>query len=125
MGGGVAVQENSNRPNARANALRGIFDTKQNWFQSERSRFAGIWNARFLLEVNAMAHATTHPGYDFTPEEAISEIKAERKRKSLIAGAAFAAGALALAAGAYFSYRDVPAPANPANFRPHLVEPYH
>jgi hypothetical protein len=71
-----------------------------------------------------MAHAHPHSGYDFTPEEAISEIKAERKRRSWLAAAAFVVGALALAAGAYFSYRDVPAPTNPANFRPQLVEPY-
>jgi hypothetical protein len=32
---------------------------------------------------------------------------------------------LAVAASAYFSYRDVPAPASPANNAPGFVDPYH
>jgi hypothetical protein len=70
-----------------------------------------------------MAHAHSHPGYDFTPEEAIDEIKAERKRKSLIAGAAFLAAGIALVLAVYMSYRDIPA-ASPDNARQQMAEPY-
>lgn len=69
-----------------------------------------------------MAHAT-HVS-DFSPEESLREINAERKRRSWIAAALFAASAGAVVTGAYFSYRDVPAPANPANAVPGLLDPY-
>jgi hypothetical protein len=62
-----------------------------------------------------MAHASTHSGYDFTPEQAIDKIKAERKRKSALVAAAFVAGALAFGTSVYLAYQDVPAPENPAN----------
>lgn len=70
-----------------------------------------------------MAHAT-HAD-DYTPEEALREIQAERTRRSWVALFLFLlCGAAALTAF-YMSYRDVPAPANPANNSPILTDPYH
>lgn len=71
-----------------------------------------------------MAHATTHAS-DFSPEEGLREINAERTRRSWIAVILFGISSAAIAAGFYFSYRDVPAPANPANNAPGLMDPYH
>jgi hypothetical protein len=71
-----------------------------------------------------MAHATTH-AYDYSPEEALQRIKAERKSRSWIAMILFVLSALAVAGSAYFSYRDVPAPSSPANNAPGLLDPYH
>ena len=59
-----------------------------------------------------------------TDDEVVRELQAERKRKPVIAVGALVAGLASLLAVIYFSYRDVPAPENPANARPHLVEPY-
>jgi hypothetical protein len=70
-----------------------------------------------------MAHATTH-SHDFTPEQALREIKADRARRSWIALILFVLSGGAVIASFYFSYRDVPAPANPANNAPGVVEPY-
>ncbi|RYZ04003.1 MAG: hypothetical protein EOO73_25445 [Myxococcales bacterium] len=70
-----------------------------------------------------MAHAT-HVS-DFSPEEGLREINADRTRRSWIAAVLFVVSAAGVAAGAYFSYRDVPAPANPANNAPGLLDPYH
>jgi len=67
--------------------------------------------------------------YDRRPalgtDEAIRKLQADRKRKPAFAIAALVAALAAGLAATYFSYRDVPAPENPANARPHLVEPYH
>jgi hypothetical protein len=71
-----------------------------------------------------MAHAITH-AYDLTPEEAIREIKADRTRRSWIALVLFLLSAGALLTSFYLSYRDVPAPASPANSTPALLDPYH
>jgi hypothetical protein len=71
-----------------------------------------------------MAHATTNT-YDFTPEEALREIKAERTRRSWIALILFVLSGAAIATSFYFSYRDVPAPASPANNAPGLLDPSH
>jgi hypothetical protein len=71
-----------------------------------------------------MAHATTH-AYDYSPEEALRRIKAERASRSWIAVILFTLSALAVAGSFYFSYRDVPAPASPANNAPGLLDPYH
>lgn len=71
-----------------------------------------------------MAHAQTHPAYRFSPEDGIRKINEERKHRSMIAIGVFALAALALGASAYFSYRGVPAPADPGNAHMHLVEPY-
>jgi hypothetical protein len=60
-----------------------------------------------------MAHET-HVS-DSSPEESIREINAERKRRSWIAAILLVVSAGAVTGGAYFSYRDLPAPANPAN----------
>jgi hypothetical protein len=68
-----------------------------------------------------MANATTHAG-DYTPEEALREINADRARRQWIAAILFALSTAAVIAAAYFSYRDVPAPANPANDAPALPE---
>jgi hypothetical protein len=37
----------------------------------------------------------------------------------------FALAALGVAGSFYFSYRDIPAPANPANNAPGMLDPYH
>jgi len=71
-----------------------------------------------------MAHATAHAS-DFSPEEGLREINAERTRRSWIALILFLVSGAAIATGFYFSYRDVPAPQNPANNLPGLLDPYH
>jgi len=70
-----------------------------------------------------MAHSITHDR-DFTVDEALSEIKSERTRRSWIALILFVLSAGAIVASFYFSYRGVPAPASPANAQPGLLEPY-
>jgi hypothetical protein len=70
-----------------------------------------------------MAHSITHDR-DFTVEEALREIKSERARRSWIALILFVLSGAAIVASFYFSYRDVPAPASPANAEPGLLEPY-
>ena len=71
-----------------------------------------------------MAHAITH-AYDLTPEEALHEIKAERSRRAWIALFLFLLSAGAIVTSFYLSYRDIPAPASPANNAPVLLDPYH
>jgi hypothetical protein len=71
-----------------------------------------------------MAHATTH-AYDYSPEEALRRIQSERSSRSWIAVILFGLAAIGIAGSFYFSYRDVPAPASPANNAPGFVEPYH
>jgi hypothetical protein len=71
-----------------------------------------------------MAHATTH-SYDFTPEEALREIKSERTRRAWIALFLFILSGAAIATSFYLSYRDIPAPPSPANNAPGLLDPYH
>jgi len=71
-----------------------------------------------------MAHAITH-AYDLTPEEALHEIKADRSRRAWIALFLFLLSAGAIVTSFYFSYRDVSAPASPANNTPVLLDPYH
>ena len=69
-----------------------------------------------------MSHAT-HVS-EFNAEQGIREINAERTRRSWIAAVLFVLSAVAVTAGAYFSYRDLPAPQNPANNAPGLGGPY-
>jgi hypothetical protein len=57
-------------------------------------------------------------------ERTAHKLEQGRKRKRDLAIAAVVAGFFALLATAYFSYRGVAAPENPANARPNLVEPY-
>lgn len=64
-----------------------------------------------------MAHATTH-SHDFTPEEALREIKSDRSRRAWVALILFALSGVAIVASFYLSYRDVPAPETPANDAP-------
>jgi hypothetical protein len=71
-----------------------------------------------------MANATTQ-AYDYSPEEALRRIKAERTSRSWIALILFTLSALAVAFSFYYSYRDIPAPVSPANNAPGLVDPYH
>jgi hypothetical protein len=71
-----------------------------------------------------MAHALTHL-HDLSPEEALREIKAERSRRSWIALFLFVLSAGAIVTSFYFSYRNVPAPASPANNAPGMLDPYH
>ena len=68
-----------------------------------------------------MAHAM-HAD-DYSPEQALQRIKAERSRRSWLAAILFTLSALAIAGSFYFSYRDLPAPASPANNAPGLAEP--
>jgi hypothetical protein len=70
-----------------------------------------------------MAHAT-HAD-DYSPEEALREIQSERSRRSWLALFLFVLCGAAAIAAFYLSYRDVPAPATPANGTPALLEPYH
>ena len=71
-----------------------------------------------------MAHATTH-AHDYSPEEALHRIQAERTGRAWIALILFVLSAVAIAGAFYFSYRDVPAPASPANNAPGMPDPYH
>lgn len=70
-----------------------------------------------------MAHATTHD-HDLTFDEALQEINSDRSRRSRIALLLFVLSGAAISAAFYYSYRDVPAPANPANASPVLAPPY-
>jgi hypothetical protein len=71
-----------------------------------------------------MAQASSH-AYDYDTDEALREIKAERTRRSWIALILFGLATVGLGATLYFSYRDIPAPASPANNAPGLADPYH
>ncbi|HET9955348.1 MAG TPA: hypothetical protein VFQ61_12625 [Polyangiaceae bacterium] len=66
--------------------------------------------------------------YDYSGisvDRAIQEIQNDKRRKPAVVLAVIALGVIAAMGLTYFSYRDVPAPLNPANARPHMVEPYH
>ena len=69
-----------------------------------------------------MAHASH--AYDYSPEEALREIQSERSRRSWIALILFALAAVATGTSFYLAYRDIPAPASPANNAPGLGD-YH
>ncbi len=71
-----------------------------------------------------MAHSIT-VDHDMSVEEAMREIKNDRARRSWIALILFVLSGAAMLAAFYYSYRDVPAPATPANASPGLLEPYH
>lgn len=62
-----------------------------------------------------MAHATTHQGLDYSPERALREIRAERKRNAFLALGGAVLALIALGSVVYLSYNDVPAPDAPAN----------
>ena len=68
-----------------------------------------------------MAHVSH--AYDYSPEEALREIKAERSRRAWIALILFVLSAVGIAASFYYSYSGIPAPANPANNAPGLADP--
>jgi hypothetical protein len=51
-----------------------------------------------------MAHASMH-GYDLTPEQALREIQAERRRRGYIAMIMFALSTAAIITSFYFAYR--------------------
>mgnify|MGYP001598860286 CR=1 FL=1 len=70
-----------------------------------------------------MAHAT-HAD-DYTPDEALHQIQAERSRRSWIALFLFVLCGAATVGAFYLSYRDLPAPPSPANGAPVLLDPYH
>jgi hypothetical protein len=59
-----------------------------------------------------------------SPEKAMQRMERDRKRKPALAIGALIAGLAAVAAAAYFSYRDVPAPANPAHAGTEVLAPY-
>jgi hypothetical protein len=71
-----------------------------------------------------MAHAGTHP-YALDPDEALQAIKAERTRRSWIAVILFILSGAAIVVSFYFSYRELPAPASPANNSTTITDPYH
>ena len=71
-----------------------------------------------------MAHASTH-AYGLDPDEALAEIKAERTRRSWIALILFTLSGAAIVTSFWLSYRDIPAPASPANNSGSLLDPYH
>jgi hypothetical protein len=62
-----------------------------------------------------MAHATAHPHFDYSPEEAVHEIKAQRKRNALLVLGGAILAFIGLGSLVYLSYDDVPAPDSPAN----------
>ena len=72
-----------------------------------------------------MIHATAHAYDQLTPEEALREINAERSRRSWIALILFVLSGAAIITVSYFSTRHLPAPANPANNTPAVLDPYH
>lgn len=59
-----------------------------------------------------------------SPEKAMRRIEHDWKRKPAIAIGVVVAALAAVAAATYFSYRDVPAPANPANAETQVLTPY-
>jgi len=71
-----------------------------------------------------MAHASSRL-YALDPDEALREIKAERARRGWMAVILFVLSGAAIVASFYLSYRDVPAPASPANNNTGLADPYH
>jgi hypothetical protein len=71
-----------------------------------------------------MAHATAHAS-DFSPEQGMKEIQTERTRRSWIALILFVLSGAAVVTSLYLAYRDLPAPPNPANNAPGLLDPYH
>jgi hypothetical protein len=70
-----------------------------------------------------MAHAI-HAD-DYSPEEALRVIKAERTRRGWVALILFVLCGALTATAFYLSYRDLPAPATPANGSMLLPDPYH
>lgn len=72
-----------------------------------------------------MAHVQTHPGYDFSPEEGVKRINAERTRSSMLALSIGVFTVFLFGMAVYFSFRGVPAPESPANAKPYMTEPYH
>ena len=68
-----------------------------------------------------MAQANAHE-LDYSPEQALRKIKAERSRRSWIALILFVLATLGVSASFYLSYRDVPAPSSPANNSPSLPD---
>lgn len=61
---------------------------------------------------------------DYTADEALHVIQAERSRKSRIALFLFVVSGALTVGAFYLSYRDLPAPPNPANAAPALLDPY-
>ena len=70
-----------------------------------------------------MAH-TYEELHATSAEQAMRRIEHDRKRKPAIAIGVLIAALIGVAAAAYFSYRDVPAPANPANANTEVLAPY-
>ncbi len=72
-----------------------------------------------------MAHVQTHPGYDFSPEEGVKRIKAERTRNEITALSIGMAVIILFGTVVYLSFHGVPAPSTPANANPYMTQPYH
>jgi hypothetical protein len=62
--------------------------------------------------------------YNVEPEAGIREVKRQRSKKSLVAAALFGIATIVTLGLVYLMYNDVPAPTNPANAEPGLLEPY-
>lgn len=62
-----------------------------------------------------MAHATTSPEHEYSPERAVQEIRTQRKRNALLALAAAIVVLIGFGSVVYLAYNDVPAPESPAN----------
>lgn len=59
-----------------------------------------------------------------SPEEGLSKINAERKRKATLAAVLFAVATVLTLGITFLMYSDAPAPENPANSQPAVLEPY-
>lgn len=59
-----------------------------------------------------------------SPEEGLRKINSERKRKATLAAVLFAVATVLTLGITLLMYSDAPAPSDPANSSPALLEPY-
>jgi hypothetical protein len=62
---------------------------------------------------------------NLTPEQGIAAIRKQRAQRSALAIVVSVLAVLVTLGAVYMVYRDVPAPASPANAKIRLLEPYH
>lgn len=65
-----------------------------------------------------MGNAAQQAFDDYSPEEAVLKIRADRRRNALVALTLALLGAIGFFVGIYLSYNEVPAPKGPANANP-------
>ena len=70
-----------------------------------------------------MAHSMTQD-HNLSVDEAVRALKSERTRRSWIALILFVLSGAAVITGFSMAYRDLPAPASPANATSTLLQPY-